>query len=100
MEKTLILGECKWSTKEIDRDVLETLAQKTVEFVPSEGNWRVYYYGFARGGWSSAAHTFATKFCSGKSAGENWRVVEMSLLDLSQVDQDLRDWSQGKDEDV
>jgi AAA+ ATPase superfamily predicted ATPase len=59
MEKTLILGECKWSPRAMDRHVLDDLIQKTTEFVPSEGRWRVYYLGFARGGWLSEAQGFA-----------------------------------------
>jgi len=35
-----------------------------------------------------------------KVQGENWRAVGMDLLDLSKIDQDLKDWSNGKDEDV
>lgn len=97
MEKTLILGECKWSPKPMDRDVIETLMQKTGQFVPSEGRWRVYYLGFARGGWLGEAQSLAHAFGRAKVRGENWSAVGMSLLDLSQVDQDLRDWSQSKD---
>ena len=100
MEKTLILGECKWSPKAMDRNVLEDLVQKTDEFVPSEGRWRVYYLGFARGGWLSEAQSYAKTFGTTKAQGENWNATGMSLLDLSQVDQDLRDWSQSKDQDV
>ena len=99
MEKTLILGECKWSPRTMDRSVLEDLIQKTAEFVPSEGRWRVYYLGFARGGWLSEAQGFAKTFSNAKFQGENWRAVGISLLDLPQVDQDLKDWSNGKDEE-
>jgi hypothetical protein len=35
MEKAVILGECKWSPRPIDRDVLENLIGKTDEFVPT-----------------------------------------------------------------
>jgi uncharacterized protein len=94
MEKTLILGECKWSPKAMDRDVLESLVQKTDEFVPTEGHWRVYYLGFARGGWLGEAQTFAKTFGKAKAHGENWNAVGMSLLNLSQVDQDLKTWSE------
>ena len=96
MEKTLILGECKWSPKAVDRNVLEALVQKTAEFVPSEGRWRVYYLGFARGGWLREAQSYAKTFGKANVQGENWNAVGMSILDLSQVDQDLRDWSQSK----
>jgi hypothetical protein len=100
MEKTLILGECKWSPKAMDRNVLEDLVQKTGEFVPSQGNGRVYYLGFARGGWLSAAQSFTKTFGKSKAQGENWQAVGMSLLDLSQVDQDLKEWSKGKDDEM
>lgn len=100
MEKSLILGECKWSPKVMDREVLETLVQKTGEFVPSEGRWRVQLLGFARGGWSREAQSFAKTFGKSSTHGENWSAVGLSLLDLSQVDQDLRDGSERKDNKV
>jgi len=100
MEKTLILGECKWSPKVMDREVLEGLVQKTEEFVSSEGLWRIYYLGFARGGWTQEAKSFAETFGKSKVQGERWHAVGMSLLDLAQIDQDLTDWSKGKDADV
>ncbi|MFM8321647.1 MAG: ATP-binding protein [Chloroflexota bacterium] len=94
MEKTLFLGECKWSPKPMEREVLETLMQKTAEFVPSEGHWRVYYLGFARGGWSREAQAFAKTAGRGTAQAGNWSVSGLSLLDLAQIDQDLRDWSE------
>jgi AAA+ ATPase superfamily predicted ATPase len=97
MEKTLILGECKWSPKAIGRDVLDGLVQKTAEFVPSEGYWRVHYLGFARGGWLHEAQSYAKTFGKMGIRGENWTAVGLSILDLFQVDQDLRDWSESKD---
>jgi hypothetical protein len=84
----------------MDREVLEGLVQKTEEFVPSEGSWRVYYLGFARGGWTQEARLFAETFGKSKVQGEHWHAVGISLLDLAQVDQDLADWSQGKDAEV
>ncbi len=97
MEKTLILGECKWSPKVMDQDVVDNLIQKSTEFVPSEGRWQVYYLGFARGGWSNEALAFSRMFKKAAIQGENWQAVGISLLNLSQVDQDLKDWSQPKD---
>ena len=84
----------------MDRDVLEDLVQKTAEFVPLEGRWRVYYLGFARGGWSNEAQAHAKTFGKAKVQGENWQAAGMSLLDLPQVDLDLKEWSKGKDEEV
>lgn len=96
MEKTLILGECKWSPKVMDRDVLDNLIRKTEEFVPKQGRWKIYYLGFARGGWTQKAKTFAATYGKTKIQTENWQAVGMNLLDLWQVDQDLADWSEGK----
>ena len=100
MEKTLILGECKWSPKAMEQNVLESLVQKTAEFVPSEGHWRIYYLGFARGGWQREAQSFAKMFCKAKVKSENWKAIGMSLLDLDEVDQDLKDWSECKGNDA
>ncbi|MBU0511080.1 MAG: ATP-binding protein [Chloroflexi bacterium] len=91
MEKTLILGECKWSTRPADRKVLCDLVARTAEITPRHGKWRVCYLGFARGGWTSGAQVFAREESQGK--GENWESVGMSLLDLDQVDRDLAAWS-------
>lgn len=99
MEKTLILGECKWSPKAMGQDVVDTLIQKSAEFIPTEGHWRVHYLGFARGGWLNEAQSFAKTFQKAAIKGENWQAVGISLLNLSQVDQDLKDWSQPKDND-
>ncbi len=93
MEKTLILRECKWSPCPIDRDVSENLIDKTDEFVSSEGRWRVFYLGFARGGWTEEARQFAHRFNTTKIAGDNWQSVGIELITLEQVDYDLSTWS-------
>lgn len=80
----------------MDRAVLEDLVRKTAEFVPSEGRWKVYYLGFARGGWDGEAKEFAKEV---DAQGETWQSVGMSLLDLARVDRDLKEWSQGKEEE-
>ena len=59
MEKTLVLGECKWSPAMMGTDVLDQLLSKVGRVVPQRGNWRVICLGFARGGWSTEALAFA-----------------------------------------
>ncbi len=93
MEKTLVLGECKWSPRPVDQDVLADLIQKTGEFVPSEGAWRVFYLGFARGGWTKNALRYHQSLSGQLPHAENWTFAGMQLLDLEQVDRDLKDWS-------
>ena len=93
MEKTLILGECKWDRHPIDLGVLTGLIEKTEKVVPKEGKWRVYYLGFARSGWTQAAQAFSESLPKAKLKGENWHAVGMLLKDLDQVDNDLNDWT-------
>ena len=50
MEKTLVLGECKWGPEPSGRSILTELVERTAEIVPSQGQWQVYYLGFAHGG--------------------------------------------------
>ena len=93
MEKTLVLGECKWSPQVTGRKVLFKLIAKTPEIIPKRGSWKVYYLGFARGGWTNAAHAFAGKMSQAVAKGENWEAAGMELLDLDQVDRDMAAWS-------
>lgn len=95
MEKTLILGECKWTTAPVDRDVLAKLVEeKTQKIVPSEGQWRVFFLGFSRSGWTNEALRYSQELQNRKITGENWIVVGMRLVDLGQLDQDLERWSE------
>jgi AAA+ ATPase superfamily predicted ATPase len=89
MEKTIILGECKWQERPIGRSILRQLVDKTDEIVPKQGQWQVYYLGFARDGWTDAAHQYAETF---KGNGKNWLSAGMTLVNLDRVDLDLHDW--------
>ncbi|MBP7690616.1 MAG: ATP-binding protein [Anaerolineales bacterium] len=93
MEKTLILGECKWSPRPQDHEVLETLVEKTRPFVPADGQWRIHYLGFAHAGWTAAAQSYAARATKLDLNGPNWRVTGMRLLNLEQVDSDLAAWT-------
>jgi AAA+ ATPase superfamily predicted ATPase len=93
MEKTLILGECKWDQHRIGRDVLAGLVEKTGQFIPAGGKWRVFYLGFARNGWTNAARRYADQLMESKEVLTNWQSVGMELLDLKQVDEDLSSFS-------
>ena len=44
MEKTLILGECKWTLEAVSRKVIaEFVEEKAARVVPEQGQWRVYF---------------------------------------------------------
>jgi len=92
MEKTLILGECKWERQAVAKDVLDNLIQKTEQVVPANGRWTVYYLGFARAGWSKEAQRQAARLNENPPWGENWSANGAKLLDLEEVDRDLAEW--------
>jgi len=94
MEKTIVLGECKWHTRPVERSVLQKLVNKTGGFVPKQGQWRVAYLGFAREGWTATAQAFADDPQNLQAPLQaNWRPTSMKLLTLPQIDADLRDWA-------
>jgi AAA+ ATPase superfamily predicted ATPase len=93
MEKTLILGECKWDRHPIGLGVLTGLVSKTEKVVPKEGHWQVYYLGFARSGWTLPAQAFSESLPRTGLKGENWHAVGMLLKDLKQIDSDLNEWA-------
>jgi AAA+ ATPase superfamily predicted ATPase len=92
MDKTIVLGECKWQARAPGRAVLQDLIVKTSEVVPKKGQWRVFYLGFSRSGWTAAAHAFAEELAAAKPAQDNWTTAGMQLLNLKHVDNDLTRW--------
>jgi len=94
MEKTFVLGECKWTLSPVDRDILISLVEeKTAHIVPKQGYWRIYYLGFSRSGWTEEALNYQRLLSTRRDSDRNWQVVGMRLLDLKQVDLDLETWS-------
>jgi len=81
-EKALLLGECKWGTDAVKRDVIreliETKTPKVLQTLPegSQG-WQVYYAFFARAGFTDAARAEAEAHGA-------------TLVDLARLDTDLR----------
>lgn len=93
MDKVLILGECKWDRHLIEVNVLSDLVAKTESALPAEGQWQVYYLGFARSGWSDAAIQYARNIPVAGMVGERWQATGMLLRNLEQVDADLHSWT-------
>lgn len=95
MEKTLILGECKWTLEAVSRKVIaELVEEKTARIIPEQGHWRVYFIGFSRSGWSSGAQSYAATIQQTPPTGKNWVCAGVRLLDINQIDTDLAAWSQ------
>jgi hypothetical protein len=46
--KDILLGECKWGQKPVDRQVIQPLIDKTDKVLPGGATWRVHYAFFAR----------------------------------------------------
>jgi AAA+ ATPase superfamily predicted ATPase len=93
MQKTIILGECKWTLTPMECPVLTALVEKANQIIPSEGNWRVFFLGFSRSGWSSGAIAYQNEIDKHPVKGQNWQSVGMRLLDLVEVDRDMTAWS-------
>ncbi len=92
MDKTLILGECKWDRHPKDVGTLEKLIDKTDKVLPKDGQWKVFYLGFARRGWTSNAIEFARGEAK-KVQGKRWQSAGMILRNLDQVDDELAAWT-------
>jgi AAA+ ATPase superfamily predicted ATPase len=90
MEKTIFLGECKWTLKPSDRKVMaELVNEKTSLIIPSKGNWKVFFLGFSRSGWTSGALAYQDEINKHPLAGDNWISTGMQLVDLERLDKDM-----------
>jgi uncharacterized protein len=92
MDKTLILGECKWDRHPKDVGTLEKLIYKTDKVLPKDGLWKVFYLGFARRGWTSNAIEFARGEAK-QAQGKRWQSAGMMLRNLDQIDDELAAWT-------
>jgi len=90
MEKTIILGECKWMLKPADRKVMaELVEEKASLIIPAKGNWKVYFLGFSRSGWTDGAMTYQDDINKNPVSGQNWVSTGIKLIDLAQLDADM-----------
>jgi AAA+ ATPase superfamily predicted ATPase len=94
MEKTLILGECKWTLDEVERKVMvELVEEKAAKIIPEEGQWRIYFLGFSRSGWTQGALAYQNEINKRSVSGTNWVSTGMRLITLEGLDADLAAWS-------
>lgn len=77
-ERQILLGECKWGTDPVGRNVIRDLVEQRGPRVLKrlEGEWRAHYILFARAGFTDAAREEAAQ------AGA-------VMIDLAQIDRDL-----------
>lgn len=94
MEKTLILGECKWTLNPADRKVItQLIEEKTAKIVPDQGQWRVFFLGFSRSGWTGGAVEYQQEINQHPVSGTNWLSSGVRLVTLEEVDRSLAEWS-------
>ena len=65
-EKQILLGECKWGTGGVDRQIVSELIERKTPKVMAElpdggANWQIHYAFFSRGGITSAAASMLTE---------------------------------------
>ncbi|MBN2118567.1 MAG: ATP-binding protein [Anaerolineales bacterium] len=94
MEKTLVLGECKWTLSGNERKVMaELVVEKAAKIIPARGKWKIFFLGFSRSGWTSGALAYQQEINQRPVQGENWVSIGMRLLTLNEVDDDLTKWT-------
>lgn len=93
MDKTLLLGECKWNRQRTGANVMKGLVAKTERVLPREGNWQVFYLGFSRMGWKESALDYARSFSEEGIGGTRWQASGILLRNLNEIDQELADWT-------
>lgn len=90
MQKTILLGECKWTLKPNERQVMvELVEKKAALIIPAKGNWKVYFLGFSRSGWTSGALAYQDEINQKPPSGDNWVAIGMQLIDLDRLDSDM-----------
>ncbi|MBN2499621.1 MAG: ATP-binding protein [Anaerolineales bacterium] len=94
MEKTLILGECKWTrTPNNRKPIVDLIEKKAKNIIPAQGDWQVAFIGFSRAGWTSGAISYLEEINRQPPSGPNWRAYAAQLIDLDQLDRDLQIWT-------
>ena len=94
MEKTLVLGECKWTLSKIERKVIaELIEERAARIIPERGKWRVYFLGFSRSGWTSGALAYQQEVYRQPIQGENWVSIGLRLVTLDELDENLKRWT-------
>jgi len=78
-DKKILLGECKWGTDPVGRNVVRVPIEETAPLVLDrlDGEWRTHYAFFSGAGFRDAAKEEADK-------------VEARMVDLAQLDRELR----------
>jgi hypothetical protein len=75
--RDFLIGECKWGTDRVDkqvvRDLIEVKAAQTLRELGAEEGWKVHYAVFSRGGFTPAA--------AGELQKNNGLQVNLAMID-------------------
>ncbi len=92
MERTLLLGECKWLQSPVDRRPLAELVEQRAAQVIPERALAGYFLASRAPAGAAARWEYQAEIEATLPEGANWRSAGMRLLDLAQVDHDLAEW--------
>jgi AAA+ ATPase superfamily predicted ATPase len=94
MEKTVVLGECKWTLSKSERKVVaDLIEERAARIIPERGKWRVYFLGFSRSGWTSGALAYQHEINQHPIQGENWESIGLRLVTLDELDDNMTKWT-------
>ena len=71
----------------------ELIEKKANKIIPKEGKWEIFFTGFSRSGWSASALAYSDQISEAPPSGSNWSTTGIRLVDLAQLDQDMRKWT-------
>lgn len=95
-ETSLVLGDCFWDDAPVGPEAIQNLMHKTSIMLPKTNQlWSVYYVLFSASGWTAEAQQMAAEPpAEGQtSRRKRWQSVGIRLVDLQELDKDLRRWS-------
>lgn len=93
--RCIVLGCALWQEEPVGIRPIQELLQLTKSILPRNESWRIYYLGFSAFGWTETAQAEAERLIrSDRSNRARWEVTGFRLLDLSEVDKDLTEWSE------
>ena len=89
--KDVVVGDCYWCDEPAGLVELEELVEKAARLLANEPQ-DVFYIGFASRGWTPEAKMQAEKLVK-KRLRRKWTFKGIRLLDLTEVDDDLKRWT-------
>lgn len=90
-EKKILLGECKWTEKPIDGAVMRGLIERVRKLMPTTKQWEVSLCYFSKTGFTRRTASEANSLLG--EEGKNWKVADVKLLSLEEIDADLVEWT-------